>query len=423
MRSPIPDYLQEILVKCDAGGRGAVADYIPELSQVDLERRALALCTMDGRLYTAGDADTRFTIQSLSKPFVYALALRDHGLDAVLEKVAVEPSGDAFNEISVDEATGRPLNPMINIGAITTHALVGDPDLSNEERDARISDGLAEFAGRELDRDEPVYSSEIRHAYRNRALANLARSRGAFANDPLDVMRGYTRQCSYRVDARDLAVMATTLANEGVNPLTGEKVVSGWVCRHVLSVMATCGMYDGAGEWMSRVGMPAKSGVSGGILGTLPGQVGVGAFSPRLDHKGNSVEGVRFFEQLSRGMGLHLMELPPVGVDVLRTRRDAWIDVHYSGRRDDALGLQGPITFASAERVLRRFEEVDDGEQEIVLDFSNVTSVNHAGRRMLLEGMRRLVDTGHRVGVVDPHDFLPEPDLGDGRRPFSPDDR
>ncbi len=413
METPVPDYLLEIRDLCSVGADGHLADYIPELAAVDPDRFAVAACTMDGVVYTAGDADTEFTIQSMSKPFTYALALRDRGIEAVLEKVAMEPSGDAFNQISLEKVSGRPRNPMINIGAITTHTMVGRVGASESEREEVLADGLSAFAGRRLEVDTAVMDSELRTAFRNRAMANLVRAGGIIDDDPEEAVRGYTRQCAYRVTVRDLAVMAVTLATGGINPVTRERVVSAPVARQVLGVMTTCGMYDAAGDWMSTVGIPAKSGVSGGIFGALPGQVGLGVFSPRLDEHGHSVEGVRTFERLSNDLELHLMNTTVTDVEAVRSVR---FD-EATGRR--TFRLQGPMTFASAEQVLRRLAEIPPGPGEVTLDLSRVSSVNASGRRMLLEAMRRLGVDGHVVGLADPGRRLPAPDLGDGTRPVT----
>ena len=411
MKTPVPDYLSEIRDLCSVGDDGELADYIPELAAVDPDRFAVAACTMDGVVYTAGDANTEFTIQSMSKPFIYALALRDRGIDGVLEKVGVEPSGDAFNEISLEPESGRPENPMINIGAIATHTLVGAPDASEHERDVAVQEGLSAFAGRRLEVDDAVRESELRTAFRNRAMANLVRAGGIIDGDPDEAVRGYTRQCSYRVTVSDLAVMAVTLAHGGINPLTDERVISPRVARQVLAVMATCGMYDAAGDWMSTVGIPAKSGVSGGIFGALPGQVGIGVFSPRLDEHGHSVEGVRTFERLSRDMELHIMNPTVSDVQPVRSVRVDAVTGRHSYR------LQGPMTFASGEKVVRRLAEIEPGANEVTIDLSRVSSINGTARRMLLEAMRRLSMDGHVVGLADPGRRLPDPDLGDGTRP------
>lgn len=228
----------------------------------------------------------------------------------------------------------------------------------------------------------------------------------------MGVVDGYTRQCSVLVTTRDLAMMAATLANGGVNPLTNEQVVDAAVVRQVLSVMATCGMYDAAGDWATRVGIPAKSGVAGGLIGALPGQVGIATFSPRLDVHGNSVRGVSLFERFTSDMGMHVMEVPPPARAVVRSNR-------VRGEGDAAtriLRLQGGIRFAGAERVVREVVASAPAERRVVLDVSLVHSIDDVARRMLLEVARRLTLEGHDVYLVDPERVMPDPDPGDGGR-------
>lgn len=412
MRPLIPDYLDDVLNACRPDTSGAVANYIPELAAVDPDRLGVVLATVDGAVYGAGDVDAEFTIQSISKPFIYALALADHGLAEVLMKVDVEPSGEAFNELSLEAGSGRPLNPMINAGAIVAHTLVGD-GCSAAARDERILAGLSGFAGRALEVDEAMYRSEKATAFRNYAIANMLRSRDSITEDPKDVVASYTRQCSIRVTSRDLALMAATLANGGVHPLTEEQVVDRRVVRQVLSVMATCGMYDSAGDWISTVGIPAKSGVSGGIIGSLPGQLGLAAFSPRLDPHGSSVRGVEVCRRMSDDMGMHMMDPPqPARSTIRRTR-----SVESLGGPATVYSLHGSLQFAGAERLARDLVDSDDLAREVVLDLDRVHSINDVARTMLLEMIRRLSDDGHRVSVVDPDDVLPDPDCGEGVRP------
>lgn len=275
MRSPIPDYLEEVLTSCSRDD-GAVADYIPELASANPNRLAICIATPDGAIYAAGDSEVEFTIQSMSKPFVYALAIADRGLEAILEKVDVEPSGEAFNVISLEEESGRPENPMINAGAILTHSLVEGAD--DDERFARILALFSRLAGRDLSYDEQVFESEWTTTHRNLAMGHMLKAGGVMEGDPVEAVRGYVKQCAIKVNCRDLAVMAATLAGGGVHPVTGEQILTREVTRQSLSVMTTCGMYDAAGDWVTTVGIPAKSGVSGGILGALPGQVGLAAF-------------------------------------------------------------------------------------------------------------------------------------------------
>lgn len=400
MRPLIPEYLDSVLLNCAGDRSGELADYIPELAQADPEPFGMALATVDGSVYRSGDSEVEFTIQSISKPFVYALALQDLGLDAVLAKVGVEPSGDAFNELSLEGGTGRPLNPMINAGALATHALLeSGGDVA--ARVDRIVGGLSAFAGRELSVDERVFESELHTAYRNRALANMLRSLEIFVCDPLEVVYGYTRQCAVLVTATDLAMMAATLANGGVQPVTGERVISRRVVRQVLSVMTTCGMYDSAGDWLSTVGIPAKSGVSGGLLGVLPGQSGIATFSPRLDKHGTSVRGVQAFQRCSDELGLHLMEVVPAARGVIREARAAGV-----GAPADVFALHGFIQFAGAERLVRTLVDEPPTAPHLVFDLTEVYALNTVAGSMLRRSVRLLVSEGHRVTVVDPESVL-----------------
>lgn len=403
VRSPIPDYLDEVLRACAPDTSGTVADYIPELATVDPDRLGISLATVDGAVYGTGDTEAAFTIQSISKPFVYALALADRGVEQVLAQVDVEPSGEAFNELSLEKASGRPLNPMINAGALTTHTLVGEPGSDRPTRLGRILDGLSAFAGRRLEVDDATYRSEAATAFRNYAIANMLRSHETILDDPEGVVEDYTWQCSVLVTTSDLAMMAATLANGGVNPLTEVEVVGERVVRQVLSVMATCGMYDSAGDWISTVGFPAKSAVSGAILGSLPGQLGIAAFSPRLDRHGTSVRGVEVCRRLSDDMGLHMMDAPqPARATIRRTHTMRRAD----GGEATVYELHGSIQFAGAERLLRDLATADITTREVVLDLGRVHSVNDVARRMLLEAVQRLGRDGHQVTVLDPDDLL-----------------
>ncbi|MFC9186961.1 glutaminase [Streptomyces cyaneofuscatus] len=412
MRPIIPDYLAEVLGQVEPDASGEPASYIPELAAADPERLGAAFATVDGQVHGAGDIDVPFTIQSISKPFAYALALADRGFGPVLAKVGVEPSGEAFNEISLESGTGRPLNPMINAGAITVHSLVAEAGSEPAERVRRVLDGLSAFAGRRLEMDEKVCASEMEHAHRNLAIAHMLRSHDILTEDAGAVVDGYTRQCSVLVTTRDLAMMAATLANRGVNPLSGEQVVPEGVVRQVLSVMFSCGMYDAAGDWTTQVGIPAKSGVAGGLIGALPGRIGIATFSPRLDSHGNSVRGVSLFERFSSDMGLHVMEVPSAGRAVVRSS-------HVLGSGPDALRvleLQGGIGFAGAERVVREVLDTDPQETRVAIDLTRVHAIDDVARRMVLEIARRLTLDGRQVYLVDPETVIPDPDPGDGGR-------
>lgn len=402
MHSPIPSYLDEVLQSVAADRTGVLANYIPELAEVDPERLGASIAMVDGELYASGDTDSLFTIQSISKPFVYALALADRGFEKVLDKVGVEPSGEPFNEISLEDSSGRPLNPMINAGAITTHSLVGTETMNPAERMERVISGLSAFAGRSLDVDEAVYSSEIEHAHRNLAIAHMLRSHDILTENPTGVVEGYTRQCSLLVTVQDLAMMAATLANYGIQPVTGEQVVPKTVVRQVLSVMFTCGMYNAAGDWATQVGIPAKSGVGGGIIGAVPGQLGLATFSPRLDVHGNSVRGVSLFERFSSDMGMHVMNIPTVARSAIRAN----YRIGSGEKITQVIQLQGRIRFAGAERVIREIVDTHYTGTRIALDITRVYSVDEVAQHMLLEIMRRMRHEGYTVYLIDQDDTI-----------------
>ena len=402
MHSPIPSYLDEVLQSVAADRTGVLANYIPELAEVDPEPLGASIAMVDGELYASGDTDSLFTIQSISKPFVYALALADRGFERVLDKVGVEPSGEPFNEISLEDSSGRPLNPMINAGAITTHSLVGTETMNPAERMERVISGLSAFAGRSLDVDEAVYSSEIEHAHRNLAIAHMLRSHDILTENPTGVVEGYTRQCSLLVTVQDLAMMAATLANYGIQPVTGEQVVPKTVVRQVLSVMFTCGMYNAAGDWATQVGIPAKSGVGGGIIGAVPGQLGLATFSPRLDVHGNSVRGVSLFERFSSDMGMHVMNIPTVARSAIRAN----YRIGSGEKITQVIQLQGRIRFAGAERVIREIVDTHYMGTRIALDVTRVYSVDEVAQHMLLEIMRRMRHEGYTVYLIDQDDTI-----------------
>lgn len=395
MKSPVNSFLERIYANCKNEDSGNLADYIPELASVDPHRFAISLCTPDGTVYSAGDSDALFSIQSVSKPFAYALALRECGYDAVMAAVGVEPSGDAYNEASLQEGTGRPDNPMINIGAIATHGV-----LRQAVGWEGVYSGLCEFAGRELEIDEAVYESEVSTGWRNLALASLVRANGIFDADPHQVFAGYIRQCAAKVTVNDLSVMAMTLASGGINPVTERRVIPEWVARQVLSVMTTCGMYDAAGDWLTGIGIPAKSGVGGGLVGALPGQVGISAFSPRLDSYGHSVRGVKAFQKMSEQLNLHIMATPASSVEAV-SQRSTTLD------GDTLIEIQGVLDFSTTEMVLRHLEQIEQDDSDIVFDVSFVSAIPTVGGELMAEALRRLAAEGHDITIVDPHGRLP----------------
>lgn len=284
---------------------GTVADYIPALAAADPAWFGVCLVEVDGSVHHAGDAEQPFSIQSISKAFVYALVCEVLGHEAVLDRVGVNNSGLPFNSVmAVELQRGHPMNPMVNAGALATTAMV--PGAVPEEQWAFIVDGLSRFAGRDLEVDVDVYESETASNQRNQAIARLLESYGRIQVDPTPVVDVYTRQCSLLVNARDLAVMGATLADGGVNPVTRQRVVSADVCRDTLAVLATSGLYERSGEWLFEIGLPGKSGVAGGIVTVAPGKAGIGTFSAPLDSAGNSVRGQNATAYLSRALGLNI---------------------------------------------------------------------------------------------------------------------
>jgi glutaminase len=244
--SPILSALQDIYDRYKNDCSGRVAAYIPELAKADSKSFGIALATADGQIYQVGDAGHEFTIQSISKPFVYGFALEDHGVDYVLEKVGVEPSGEAFNSIVFDERNNRPFNPMVNAGAIATTALLKGSH--HQAREARLLDRFSALAGRALQIDNAVRTSERATGHRNRAIGYLELNAGMIEEPILEHLDLYFAQCSILVSARDLAVMAATLANNGINPLTGALAFDERYVKNVLSVMHSCGMFYYAGD-------------------------------------------------------------------------------------------------------------------------------------------------------------------------------
>ena len=295
---------------------GEVATYIPELAKADPRAFGIAVASAQGRIFEVGDAQVPFTIQSVSKPLVFGLAVETLGHDAVLAHVDVEPSGDAFNSIQLQPGTNRPFNPLINAGAIAVagalHARFGD------EAFEMTLERLGEAAGRRLELDETVYRSESATGHRNRAIGHLLLNFGRIETDVEAALDLYFRQCSILVTARDLAVIGATLSNMGQNPLTGREVFDIRAVKDMLSIMFTCGMYDYSGQWAYRVGVPAKSGVSGGVMAVVNRQLGIAAWSPRLDARGNSRRGVEVCVGLADELGLHAFDCMNFGSSYLK---------------------------------------------------------------------------------------------------------
>ncbi len=396
--------LHRFLIQCHAQFRdnteGAVADYIPELKKADPRHFGVCLATIDGHVYEVGDSAVPFTIQSISKAFVFALAIELLGPERVESVIGVEPSGDAFNSIRL-RADNRPYNPMVNSGAIACSGLIHRA--KGTEAFEYIRAALGRFAGRDLAVDEAVFASERETGDRNRAIAYLLRNYAVVQGDVTAVLDVYFRQCSVLVTARDLAVMAATLANNGINPVTGEQVMKPYTVARTLSVMTSSGMYDYAGEWIYRVGLPAKSGVGGGIVAALPAQLGLGTFSPPLDSHGNSVRGLQICKTISTHFGLHMLSrsgdvrtsiIADYDVGGITSRRNRQpreqqiLEQHHEDVR--IIELVGALTFATIDYVSRRIAEKHT--PLLIVDFRRVASITVAGGLLLADSLRQLTD-------------------------------
>ncbi|MFO0929827.1 MAG: glutaminase A [Gemmataceae bacterium] len=294
--------------RCDSAGQ--TSQVYPALARVSRTLFGVCVVGIDGQVFAAGDADQAFTIMSVSKPFVFALVCELLGPEAVRDRIGVNATGRAFNSVAAIESgdDGR-TNPMVNPGAIATTSLVPGHDLAARWR--FIHDGLSRFAGRTLSLNEEVYACASATNHRNQGIARLLQSYDRLNIDPTEATDLYTRQCALDVTATDLAVMGATLADGGVNPRTGRRVVDAAVCHYTLAVMATAGLYETSGDWLFQVGLPAKSGISGGIVSVSPGKGGLATFAPPLDAAGNSVRGQLATRFLSQQLGMDLFVSQP----------------------------------------------------------------------------------------------------------------
>lgn len=397
---PLLEFLKLCHAEIAHDGSGSVANYIPELAKANPDHFGISVATIDGYVYEVGDSTVPFTIQSISKAFVFALALETLGAQRVEALIGVEPSGEAFNSIRLT-SDNRPFNPMVNAGAIACSGLIYESEGSGAFE--RILSTLSRFAGRKLDVDEAVFTSERDTGDRNRAIAYLLRTHGVIDGVVDDILDVYFRQCSVLVTARDIAVMAATLANRGINPLTGERVISPYVVARTLSVMASSGMYDYAGEWIYRVGIPAKSGVGGGIVAALPSQLGLGTYAPLLDSHGNSVRGLKVCQALSSRFDLHVFNRSgdvrnsivaeyDIGRVSSRRNRQPHEQVILDERSDccRVYELTGGLSFGSMEFLSRQLAQAKPHSQFVILDFRRVPSITKAAGRLLADSLRSL---------------------------------
>src|SRR5258707_2927644 len=392
-KPPLLRFLSTCHANFAAETRGTVADYIPELGKADPAHFGISLASLDGHVYEVGDTQIPFTIQSMSKPFVFALALDTLGAARVESAIGVEPSGDPFNSIRLN-AENHPFNAMVNAGAIACTGLIHEAKGSGAFE--YIRQALGRFAGRDLDVDDAVYASESATGDRNRAIGYLLRTNAVIKDNVTSVLEAYFRQCAVLVNARDIAVMAATLANRGTNPVTGERVMTPYAISRTFSVMTSSGMYDYAGEWIYRVGIPAKSGVGGGILAALPARLGLGSYSPRLDSHGNSVRGIKVCEALSSHYDLHMLNRSDDARNIIadydigqsasrRSRRPHEQKILANHQQDvRIIELVGTLTFSNVDYVSRQLA-AKPRPHFIIFDLRRVAVVTHAGAPVIAE--------------------------------------
>jgi glutaminase len=388
---------------------GALANYIPELAKVDPRKLGIVMTTVDGYQYCFGDSDAFFTLQSVSKPFVYGMAIQEYGVTKVLEKISVEPSGDAFNSISLYPDSGRPYNPMINAGAIAATSMIWQ--LYRGDTLGHILNTFSTYAGSQLFLDEDVHRSESLTGHRNRAIANLLRNFNILQSEvdaPLDM---YFKQCSINVSCSQLSIMGATLANNGINPITGIKALESRHIPHVLSVMATCGMYDYSGEWIYNVGLPAKSGVGGAILAVLPGQLAIAVYSPLLDNKGNSVFGVDICKRIAETFSLHLYKTPRQLKQAVRRqqtlktarskhKRDLQAEtmLEQVGSQAHIMELQGELSFATCELFMRK---IPSDCTILILSLSKCITMDDGALNLLLKLSTAFAESGNTFFITE----------------------
>lgn len=305
---PSSEVLQRLVSEAHAKFKdvkeGKNADYIPYLAKVDSNLFGVAIVTAKGEVHAVGDSDHAFAIESISKPFTLALVMQEHGEEAILKKIGVEPTGMPFNSVMAVEIHKSAVNPLVNAGAMASVSLVKAG--SAAERWEKIANIYDKFAGGKLPLNQEVYKSEASTNQHNRGIAELLYSYERLYADPLETTDVYTKQCSVGVTTKQLATMGATLANGGVNPVTGDRVIDAKLVPKMLAVMMMAGFYDEAGSWAWHTGLPAKTGVGGGIVAIVPGKFAIAAFSPPLDEAGNSVRAARAITYVAGALGVNV---------------------------------------------------------------------------------------------------------------------
>lgn len=435
MASLVQDLIDSVFETCVDDRAGEEYEIGLEIEGLDPDTFGICVATADGQVYEVGDSRVEFCLQSISKPFTYGIALADRGIETVNSKIDVEPSGELYNEISLEPSTRRPRNPMINAGALVAANMV-DGD-SVEAQAKHIRQVYSAYAGRELRCNDEVFEAQLASGHRNRAIGHMLREFEILEEDPEAAHEVYLKACSTMASCHDLSLMGATWANGGLQPLTGERILDIGLTERVLSVMATCGMYDAAGRWVAEVGMAAKSGVSGGIVAVLPGQVAIAALSPRLDEHGNSIRAFRACRQLSRKLELHAMHATRGAHSAIRDSYDVRAAPSSLQRPEDdrrlleehgekarIYELHGDLLFAGAESVVREVTAGGDELDLLAIDVRRLRDASDIAIEMLSglhDWLRDHVCEGY---IIDPEGLLAEADFeqedGDENDPGSP---
>ena len=297
--------VDEAYAKYKGLNEGSNADYIPILAETPSDLFGVVIVTREGAIYSAGDVNYKFAIESISKPFTVALVMEQQGPNAIREKIGLESTGLPFNsKLALEIHKERSVNPLVNAGAIATVSMVDAK--SEKDRWNQVFSNISDFAGTKLTVLEDVYESEYENVWGNRGIANLLYDYKRLYSEPEEALRVYTRQCSIGVNTIDLGVMGATLSNQGVNPITDKRVMPAKDVPKLLAIMATAGFYDESGEWLYSAGLPAKTGVGGGIMAVVPGRFAIAAFSPRLNAAGNSIRSLNAIRYISGKLGVGL---------------------------------------------------------------------------------------------------------------------